>query len=233
MKKRALALFVALFALTAVALSAADLTIDYQVNTGAQDYANNYLTVQGKAFTANKDQFDTKTGASKLESTLMFNVYRFDALGGKLLPGGLRGLLLYPVADDGTRTGDGLTVTKNSDGSILVRYCHRGTANELLTDRNGRFVLPGATVRARKIGHSNNVISTDFSRTGKVADIDWNKVWDTSIASDKAIPGTPAKTGPVAPDAANSTVYVWTGPLQFTLDGRTFKINGALDITRK
>ncbi len=233
MKKRAVILFVALFALSALALSAADLTVGYQMNTAAQDYANNYLTFQGKAVSAVKDQFDAATSASKLESTPMFNVYRWDALGGKLLPGGLRGLFLYPVADEGTRTGDGLTAVKNADGSILVRYVHRGTANELVTDRSGRFVLPGGVVRARKIGHTNNVISTDFSRTGKVADVDWNKVWDTSIAADKAIAGTPAKTGPVTQDVANSNVYVWSGPLQFALDGRILKISGALDIQRK
>ncbi len=229
MKKRAIILFVAAFALSAIALSAADLTIAYQVNTTAQDYANNFLTFQGKAVSAVKDQFDAATSASKMESTALFNVYRFDIFGGKLLPGGLRGLFLYPVADEGTRTGDGLTVIKNADGSLTIRYVHRGTANQFSTDAGGKFVLPTSVIKTRKIGHTDNKISTDFSRTGKVADVDWKKVWDTSIADGKAIPGTPAKTGKVVDDVATSTVYVWAGALQFAFDGKILKINGALD----
>jgi hypothetical protein len=39
------------------ALWAADLSIDMRVNTGAKDYANNYLTFKGKAVSVDKDQY--------------------------------------------------------------------------------------------------------------------------------------------------------------------------------
>jgi hypothetical protein len=233
MKRHAIGLFVAAMVLSAVTLSAADLTIDYQMNTVAQDYANNYLTFQGKAVSVAKDQFapgaDAVSGASKLESTAMFNIYRFDIFGGKLLPGGLRSLFLYPVADDGTRTGDGLTAIKNADGSLMIRFIHRGTAYQLTTDKTGKLTLPGAVVKTRRIGHTDNLISTDFSRSGKVADVDWRKVWNSSIADGKSIGGTTSKTGKITDDVATSTVYVWSGDLQLAFDGKILKINGALN----
>jgi len=233
--KKIIALGISLLALAAAA-AAADLSVSLQVNTASKDYANNFLTFQGKAVSVVKDQFaeapaggaDAVSGASKLESTAMFNVYRWDVFGGKLLPGGLRSFFLYPVADDGTRTGDGLSVTKAADGSITVRFVHRGTANEFKTDAAGKLSLPAAVVKTRKIGHTDNQISTDFSATGKVADVDWKKVWDASIADGKAIGTTASKTGKIADDAANSSVYVWGGNLQLALEGKILKVSGEL-----
>jgi hypothetical protein len=66
----ALALMVTAFA---VAQTTPTLTIDYQVNAVAADDANNYLTFKGPVASANKDQFDAVSGASKLESTFNFN----------------------------------------------------------------------------------------------------------------------------------------------------------------
>lgn len=216
-----------------VAAFAADLSIDYQVNTTAKDYANNYLTFTGAPVKVVKDQFapgpDAVSGASKLESTSLFNVYRFDIFGGKLLPGGLRSFFLYPVADDGTRTGDGLTVLKNADGSITVRYIHRGTAYEFSTDAKGQLVLPTAAVKTRLIGTTDNKnISTDFSADGTVAKVDWKKVWDASIADGKQIGSTTAKTGKIGSDVATSNIYIWGGVLQFTFDGKILKVAGEL-----
>jgi hypothetical protein len=214
------------------ALWAADLSISYQVNTADKDYAGNFLSFAGKPVIIAKDQFaekpDAASSASKLESTAMFNVYRWDIYGGKLLPGGLRNFFLYPVADNGTRLGDGLSVSKLASGAILVRYVHRGTANEFQTDAAGRLALPETVVMSRKIGHTDNTISTDFSPSGKVADVDWKKVWDASIADGKAIGTTPAKTGKIVPDAADSKVYVWEGALQFSFDGKILKMAGEL-----
>jgi hypothetical protein len=179
-----------------------------------------------------KDQFDQKpdaaSSASKLESTAMFNVYRFDIFGGKLLPGGLRNFFLYPVADNSIRLGDGLNVTKAASGAIVVRFVHRGTAFEFQTDAAGKLALPAAVVKTRKIGHTDNAISTDFSPSGKVADVDWKKVWDASIPDGKAIGSTPSKTGKIIPDAADSHVYVWGGVLQFGFDGKILKVAGDL-----
>jgi hypothetical protein len=227
-KKSILVLVAAL--VSGSALWAADLTIALQLNTATKDYANNFLTFQGKAVSVVKDQYaevDATSGASKLESTAMFNVYRFDIFGGKLLPGGLRSFFLYPVADDGTRTGDALNVTKLPNGAIQVRYVHRGTANEFVTDATGKLALPFA-VKTRKIGHTDNQISTDFSPTGKAANVDWKKVWDASVADGKAVGTTSSKTGKIADDDATSTVYVWGGALQFSLEGSILKVSGEL-----
>ena len=163
-------LLIAAFVLCAFFASAADLTIDMQVNTAAKDYANNYFTFKGGNHSADKDQFvlaaDGTTGASKLGATELFNTYRFD-VRGKNHAGRLRSLFLYPVADDGTRTGDNLQVSKAADGTVMVRYVHRGTAYEIVTDKTGALVLPTTTARMRKIGHSDNQIHADFSSNGK------------------------------------------------------------------
>lgn len=228
------ALLAALVLISVAGAFAADLSIDYQMNTTAKDYASNYLTFVGAPVKVVKDQFipgpDAVSGASKLESTPMFNVYRWDIFGGKLLPGGLRSFFLYPVADDGTRTGDALNVFKNADGSITVRYIHRGTANEFTTDKDGKLSLPAAAIKARTIGTTDNkVISSDFSSNGAVTGVDWKKVWDSSIADGKQIGTTPSKTGKITTDVANSKVYVWAGDLQFAFDGKILKVSGDLN----
>lgn len=239
MKK--IALSIALLALAGLAFAQAPaaptLSIDYQVNAVAADDANNYLTFKGPVASANKDQFDAVSGASKLESTLVFNYYRNDIFGKKVLPGGLRGLFLYPIAGDKTRLEDALNVTKLADGSIRVRYVHRGTANEIVTDKTGKFVFPGATVQARKIGYiageGPQVISNEFSADGTAAKVDWAKVWDKSIAGGKVIGATTQKTGDITADVANSELIGYEGALQFTFDGKILKIAGDLKILKK
>jgi hypothetical protein len=225
----------ALFALTAVALSAADLTIDMQVNTVAKDYTANYLTFKGQVNSVEKDQFapgaDATSGASKLLSTEVFNAYRFDVKGKATLPGALRNLLLYAVANDSVRTGDNLMVSKASSGAITVRYVHRGTAYEILTDSTGTITLPTTAVKMRTIGATDNNISTDFSSTGKTANVDWKKVWDASIADGKTI-GT-AKTGKIGSDVANSDIFGWKGPVVLAFDGKILKISANLDAQKK
>jgi hypothetical protein len=223
--------------LSVAGLWAADLSIDLQVNATAQD-PNNYLTFKGGINTVEKDQFvpgaDATSGASKLASTEYFNGYRFDAKGNKTLPGGLRNVFLYAVADDSIRTGDGLTVTKNADGSILVRFIHRGTAFEFVTDKAGHLALPTTAVKSRVIGTTDNkIIHSDFSTTGKVADVNWSKVWDASIADGKQLGTTTVKTGKIVIDAANSDIYVWTGTVQFAFDGNILRAFAALDAKKK
>jgi hypothetical protein len=219
--------FVLAFSFCAFGLWAADLSIDMQVNTSAKDPTNNYLTFKGRPVAVVKDQVDATTSASKQESTAMFNVYRWDIFGGKLLPGALRNFLLYSVADDAIRVGDGLTVTKAANGVIQVRYVHRGSAFQFSTDASGKLTLPTA-VKTRVIGFSDNTIGTDFSPTGKVADVDWKKVWDSSIPDGKQVGATAAKTGKIMDDVADSHVYIWGGVLQFTFDGKILKVIGDL-----
>ena len=233
MKRHALLLLVALFVLSGAALFAADLTITMQVNTAAKDYAGNFLSFTGGINSVDKDQFvpvaDATAGASKLLSTEVFNAYRFDVKGQPTLPSALRFMLLYAVANDSIRTGDNLHVTRAADGSILIRFIHRGTAFEVLTDATGKLALPSTMMKFRKIGHTDNVISTDFSPSGKTIDVDWKKVWDTTIADGKVIGTTTSKTGKVTQDLATSTFFVWSGAYQFAFDGKLLKLSAALD----
>jgi len=230
-------LLIAAFVLCAFFASAADLTIDMQVNTAAKDYANNYFTFKGGNHSADKDQFvlaaDGTTGASKLGTTELFNTYRFDVRGKKTMPGGLRSLFLYAVADDGTRTGDNLQVSKAADGTVMVRYVHRGTAYEIVTDKTGALVLPATTARMRKIGHSDNQIHADFSSNGKPSGVDWAKVWNASIADGKQVGSTASKTGKIAPDVAESEFFALAGTLKFTFAGNLLKIAGELNAVKK
>lgn len=230
----AMALMVTAFA---VAQTTPTLTIDYQVNAVAADDANNYLTFKGPVASSNKDQFDAVSGASKLESTFTFNYYRNDIFGKKILPGGLRGLFLYPIAGDKTRLEDALKVTKNADGSILVRFIHRGTAYEVTTGKDGKLAFPGATFKNRKIGYivgeGPQVISNEFSADGTAAKVDWAKVWDAKIAGGKVIGTTTQKTGDIVADVANSELVGYAGALQFAFDGKILKVTGELAINKK
>lgn len=222
---------------TAAGAPAADLTIDYQLNAVAADDAGNYLTFAGKPASVTKDAFDAVSGASKANSTELFTVYRLDPKGGKLLPGGLRGLFLYPVAGDKTRTDDNLSVVKAADGTITIQSVHRGTAYQIVTDKTGALVLPLKNVMTRKIGYivgaGPQVISSDFSASGTAATVDWKKVWDSKVADGKAINGTANKTGPIATDLADSTIAFWSGKLQVSFDGKILKISGGLTLTKK
>jgi hypothetical protein len=110
-----------------------------------------------------------------------------------------------------------------------LRFVHRGTAFEIVTDAAGRLSLPATGMKTRKIGHTDNTISADFSATGKIADVDWKKVWDTSIADGKPIGAAPAKTGKITADTATSDMFQWAGACQFAYDGKILKISAALD----
>lgn len=242
MRRFSVLFLVVAFSLSALGLFAADLSIDYQVNTTGPDVANNYLSFKGAVGTVTKDQYDptktitegadTITGASKLMSTEVFNAYRTDVQGKKTMPSGLRGLFLYPVAGEPTRLSDGLTVTKAADGVIMVRTIHRGTAYEFVTDKTGKLKLPTTAVKMRVIGTTDNkMFGSDFGTT--VADINWAKVWDKSIADGKVIGTSKVKTGKVGTDEANSALFVWAGELQFAFDGKILKITGNLDAKKK
>ena len=236
MKTRSMIL-VAAFMLCAFFAAAADLTIDFQVNVAAKDYANNYLTFKGGNGSVAKDQFvpatDGTSGASKLLSTELFNSYRYDVRGKPTMPGSLRSLLLFAVADDSSRTGDNLTATKAADGTIMIRYVHRGTAYEIVTDKAGKIALPTTGIRMRKIGHTDNTIHADFSSNGKASGVDWAKVWNASIADGKVVGTTTSKTGKVVSDVATSEFFVLQGTLQVTLAGSILKIAADLDAVKK
>ena len=232
MKLRTLAVLLMLLAGAASAF-AADLVIATQVNLAAADAANNFFTFKGAVGASDKDQYvlsaDATSGASKLKSTTTFNPYRTDVKGKKLLPAGLRGLFLYGVADWKTLTDDGLVAAKLPNGVISIQMVHRGTAYRIMTNADGKIEFPGAYVMMRVVGATNNVIHTDFSASGKVANIDWAKVWNAGIEDGKVVGATTVKTGKIVRDAPASELFDWEGALQVTLDGSILRLAGELN----
>jgi hypothetical protein len=242
MKKSLLIMAIFLLALGYSAF-AADLSIEWQKNVTALDTANDYFTFKGALGSIVKDQFDPKkkvdtvTGASKLGATAAFNAYRLDAKGKAPLPSSLRGLFLYPVASEATLAGDALSVSKASSGAITIRYIHRGSAYEIVTDAKGQLLLPTEGIKTRKIGHTDNSIGSDFSATGKADKADWAKIWDASIADGKEVKSADgkasSKTGKIAADLASSELFSWSGVIQFTFDGKLLKAVASLDAVKK
>ena len=255
MRKAAFLICGILFLTMALSAQVAPLVIDFQFNVAAADPANNYLGFSGpygygksggNIRTVTKDSLDTVTGASKYQTTAILSVaYQTDIAQKAVLPSGLRGLLLYGVSPDNIRREDNLNVTRAANGVITVQYAHRGTAYRITTDAQGRLTFPKANCQSRQIGWIGTgvqVIARDFSSTGEAAQIDWAKVWDANVASGRPVaplsrdggnaPAT-AVTGPIAADPTDqntSTIFHYTGSLQFTWDGRILKITGSLPL---
>jgi len=252
MKKAAFLICGILFLTMALAAQApTPLTIDYQFNVSAAD-TNNYLTFSGphrygraggSKMDQTKDTFDAATGASKFQTTAIFSIaYQTDISQRAAFPGGVRGLLLFPVASDTTRREDVLNVTRANNGVITVQYVHRGIAYRITTDAQGRLSFPRGNYQMRTVGAiagaGPQVIARDFSSTGEAAQIDWAKVWDPNVAAGRPIAsltranGTipaSAQTGAITNDWETSTIFHFTGNLQFTWDGRILRINGTLN----
>jgi hypothetical protein len=242
-----LVLLAVAFSGMAFAQAAPELKIDYQYNVTGPD-AGNYFLFSGPVRymdsgavryegSGGKDTVgspDATSHASKYHSTEFFNHYQYDFAGKKVIPAGLRGLFLYPVAVDAQRTIDGLKVLKNADGSLTVRYVHRGSAYEFATDKDGNIAFPTMGFKMRQIGHTDNVISPDFSSDGKLSGVDWAKVWNASIAEGKQVGTTASKTGKVSPDMPDPAAAIgYQGALKATFDGKVLKIAGTLQIVKK
>jgi hypothetical protein len=237
---RKLILIVLALALVAGFAVAQDLTIDYQYNMRRADPAN-FLTFAGpiRYMAVDADTVDAASGASMKMSTELFQPYRVDVLGNNVMPGGLRGLLLYAVNTPQAREDDNLVVSRANTGVITIQYSHRGTAYRLVTDRNGVLSLPAANASMRTIGYIQGagpqVISSDFSRNGTAGRIDYDKVWDASIASGTVVAaGNTATTGDIAPDvAAANSMFFWQGDLQVALASNILRISGGLNAVKR
>jgi hypothetical protein len=238
MNRKLLVLAVALALVGGLAF-AQDLKVESVLDL-AQSAKANYFTFVGpiRYMTADKDHIDAATGASVKNSTEMFQPYLLDVKGKQAMPSGLRGLFLYSVAPAALRVDDNLTISK-AGGVITVRYVHRGTAYELVTDANGKFTFPEGKYRRRPIGfiegEGPQVLHKDFSPDGSAAKVDWNKVWDASVAGGKeVVAGKPAKTGAITPDVAlPESMFYWEGSLQVSFDANVLKIAGGLNAVKR
>jgi len=239
MNRKLLVLAVALAVVGGLAF-AQDLKIESLLEL-AQTSKGNYFTFTGpiRYMAANKDHVDAATGASVGNSTELFQPYLLDVKGKNTLPNGLRGLFLFSVAVAKQRLDDNLTVTKAGNGVITVRYVHRGTAYELVTDASGKFNFPQGSYRRRAIGFIEGagpqVIAKDFSADGTAAKVDWNKVWDGKVAGGKEVmAGKSAKTGDIVDDSAvPESMFYWQGSLQATFDAGVLKIAGGLNAVKR
>jgi hypothetical protein len=225
---------VCIFFLICGVLSAQDLTIDYRYNVSGPD-KENYLSYTSaiRYIAAKKDVFDAASGASQQKSTSLFAPIQTDIMGRATISGGFRGLLLYPVSPDSTRTEDALHVYK--EGNIITaEYIHRGVAYRIQTDEQGNISFPRGGYVMRTIGyikeHDPQVISQDFSADKTAATVDWQKVWDPQTPAGKTVDsGDNTKTGPIQNDYGDMmAMFNWDGTLQVTFENSVLTIKGVL-----
>jgi hypothetical protein len=173
MNRKIAVLAVLVLLMSAASLFAQNVTIDYRMNIRAADAAGNYFKWSFGNININ-DAFDTATGASKMQSTAQFDAVRYDSAAARqaAIPGGLRSLLLFPVADWNTAVSDSLQVGVNGK-QVIIRYVHRGNAYEFRTDTNGKLnILTGCKVASgvgdnvdwTKIRLTNDTYSPSASR---------------------------------------------------------------------
>lgn len=237
---RKLTIIALLLVVVATGLIAQDLTIDYQLTVNRADPRDNFFTFSGpiRYIAVERDQVDARTGASQKHSTEIFQPYRYDVLGRNALPDGLRGLFLYAINPFDALEADNLQVSE-SGGVITVNYSHRGTAYQLVSDGNGRFVFPNGQYRKRTIGYIQGagpqVISRDFSSDGTAARIDWARVWNSSTPDGRVVTqGVDRRTGPIVDDLASAdAMYAWEGTLQASFRRNVLTIQGGLNAVER
>ena len=217
-----------------------DLKIDYRLDLAKEDQENNYFTFSGpiRYLAADKDQVDMVSGASKLGSTHIFHAYLYDVEGKNTMSGGLRGLFLFAVNPYSQIESDGLNAYKNSDGSIVIQYVHRGTAYKISTDKSGKLLFPDGGFFKRTIGYIEGagpqVLSSDFSADGTSFSVNWDKVWDSKTPDGKKIGDTTRTTGKIGPDGASSdSMYFFDGKLDISLENNILKISGFLTAVKR
>ena len=201
----------------AVSDGSEDLVIDYRVNVKGSD-TGNYFNWKGNVrYMAAEDSFDAVTGASVAGSTHLFMMYLYDVEAKEAMSSGLRGLFLYGVNGASSTRNDKLQAMKNSDGSIVVQYVHRGTAFRFTTDKNGVLSLPDGMMESRKIGTPQEIESA-FSSDGTASGVDYSTVWVSGIV-------------PVG--ASPDSMYFWDGDLKMALDGDNLTIKGVLTAVKR
>jgi len=242
MKQKALALFVLIAGRVAsAALGAQELSIDYSYNMARPDNGN-HLSFRSPNWliASDKDAFDAAAGASMKKTTALFGgAVCVDMAGRNAFPQGLRGVLLFPLASQETRTEDNFHAAKSASGEITLEYVHRGVAYRIVTTRKGAVTLPRGRFQARTIGyiegHDPQVISRDFAPNGDAASVEWRKVWDSSAPSGRAVsPGSAALTGPIENDYGSFlAMFNWDGSLAVALEGDVLTIKGTLKLAKR
>lgn len=130
-------------------------SLDVRFNALAEDSANYFKWSEG-GNAAVADGYDAATGASKAQSTTRFDAVRYDNETSKkaAIPSGLRSLVLFPIASFDTAVNDAFTVTENGK-QLTIRFVHRGTAYQIITDSNGKIDM--ATSFSTAAGVADNI----------------------------------------------------------------------------
>ncbi|MDR2484090.1 MAG: hypothetical protein LBD55_01685 [Treponema sp.] len=220
--------------------AAQELTINFRYNL-AQPDSSNYLSFRSpiRYVAVEKDTFDGVSGASKFKSTALFGPVQTDMMGKATFPGGVRGLLLFPVASYDTCIEDKLQAAKASNGVITIEYVHRGVAYKISTDKSGKLGFPRGNFLMRTVGyiegHNPQVISRDFAADGTAGSVDWKKVWDPHIAAGKEIAsGVAARTGAIQNDYGDlMALFNWDGTLQVSYEEPILTISGTLKSVKR
>lgn len=241
MKKIAVSL---LLALGLVATSfAGDLNLEAQFEITGKVPGKNFLTIKGAAGSVEKDTVDVVTGASKAKATELLNSYRNGPDKKASLPAGLQSLFKYGVSPEKQFAADALTVTKAADGTITIQYVHRGRAFKMVSDKKGQFGLPTGDYKSRVVAwlekDGTNTVAKEFSPTGKVADINWAKVWDTAVPdgtvlgklTDKEGKVTEVKTSKVLEDTVPSA-NPYTGFIQASFASNILVLKADLSLKK-
>lgn len=201
----------------AVSDGSEDLVIESLVSLNGQESMNFFNWTGNIRYIAAEDSYDATSGASLAGSTHLFQSYLFDVEGKNTMSSGLRGLFLYGVNGNAQVENDNLTAVKNEDGTIVIRYVHRGTAYQFTTDSKGILSLPEANIVKRAIGTPEE-IEAEFSTDGTAQGVDYDNVFSSKIIADRA---------------HSQAMYFFDGDLQVTLENGLLGVKGILTAVRQ
>ena len=201
----------------AVSDGSEDLVIDYQVSLAGDESTNHFNWKGNVRYMAAEDSYDAASGASAMGSTHLFMMYLYDVEGKETMGSSLRGLFLYGVNGKAVAENDNLNVTKNSDGTIVIQYVHRGTAYRFTTDSKGILSLPGGKFESRKIGTPQE-LEAEFTSDGTAQGVDFNKVFTKDVQW---------------AGASKDAMYLWDGDLKVALENDVLSIKGVLTAVKQ
>ncbi len=196
----------------AVSDGSEDLTIDFQVSLAGDDSINHFNWKGNVRYMAAEDSYDAASGASAMGSTHLFMMYLYDVEAKEAMGSGLRGLFLFGVNSAAQTANDNLHAIKNSDGSIVIQYVHRGTAYRFTTDTKGILALPDGKFESRKIGTPQE-LEAEFTSDGTAKGVDFEKVFSSDVQW---------------AGASRDAMYLWDGDLKVTLENDVLAVNGVL-----
>jgi hypothetical protein len=201
----------------AVSDGSEDLVIDFLVSLDGKESMNHFNWKGNIRYMTAEDSYDAESGASLVGSTHLFMSYLYDVEGKNSMSTGLRGLFLFGVNGTSQVEGDNLNALKNSDGSIVIRYVHRGTAYQFITDSKGILSLPDGKIEKRAIGTPQE-LEAEFTSDGTAKGVDFEKVFSSKAVADGASP---------------EAMYFFDGDLKVTLENGLLAIQGVLTAVRQ